>query len=59
MEWQGKQCFMTFLEDYKKNPSMAQPYLTLSLYDELLDTKDIVLMRGEVGQHLKVQEGKV
>ncbi|KAJ1653102.1 hypothetical protein IWQ61_006704 [Dispira simplex] len=42
------QCFFTPLLEYKTHGESAKPYLTLSHYTELRDTKGIVLMRGEL-----------
>jgi hypothetical protein len=33
--------------EYKKNPSGAQAWLSVALYTELLDDKDIALMRSD------------
>ena len=48
-EFQGNQCSLTFLEDYKKNPKTAQPYMTMRIYEDLLVSKGLALMRGDVG----------
>lgn len=37
-----------FLEDYKMDPSAAQPLLTISVFDDLADTKDVVLLRCDI-----------
>lgn len=52
-EWQDKFCIFTFLEDYKKNPSLAEPYLSVALYDDFLDRKQLVLVRGDFSGHLR------
>lgn len=59
VQFQGKQCFMTYLEDYKQNAAGAQPYLTISMFDEMLETKSIALLRGEVTNQLTKPEAKV
>lgn len=59
VQFQGKQCFMTYLEDYKKNTQGAQPYLTLTFFDEMVETKGVALMRAEVTNMLTRAEGKV
>lgn len=59
VEFQEKQCFLTYLEDYKTNPSRAQPYMTLSLFDELVETKRLALLRGEMTNHLTKKEAKL
>lgn len=38
----------TGLEDYKARGSQAAPYLTASFYTEFAETKDVVLIRGDV-----------
>lgn len=58
-QWQDNHCIFTFLEDYKRNPSTAQPYLAITLYQELLPIKGIVLVRGDIAiQHLQKLEGE-
>lgn len=51
-EWQDKFCIFTFLEDYRRNPSKAEPYLSVALYDDLLARKQLVLVRGDFSGHL-------
>lgn len=38
----------TGLEDYKARGTQAAPYLTTTFYTELSETKDLVLIRGDV-----------
>ena len=38
---------MTFLDDYKRNPALAPPWLSVLLFDELLPSKAVALMRAE------------
>lgn len=38
----------TGLEDYKARGTQAAPYLTSTYYTELAETKDLVLIRGDV-----------
>jgi hypothetical protein len=52
-EWQDKFCIMTFLDDYMKNPSGAEPYLSIALYDDFLARKQLVLVRGDFTGHLR------
>ena len=49
---------MTYLEDYKKNPLRANPYLVLTCFDELARTKGIALIRGDVIGQLNKDEGQ-
>ena len=39
---------LAFLEDYKMDPAAAQPLLTISVFDDLADTKDVVLLRCDI-----------
>ena len=39
---------MTFLEDYRRNPELAQPWASVHVFDELLTTKGVGLIRAEV-----------
>ena len=39
---------LTFLEEYRKAPEMAQPWASVHLFDELLTSKGVGLMRAEV-----------
>lgn len=50
---------MTYLEDYKQNAAGAQPYLTITMFDEMLETKGLALIRGEVTNQLTRPEAKV
>lgn len=38
----------TFMEDYKRQGSNAQPYIVFTLFTELLFNKGIVLGRGDI-----------
>ncbi|GAU14589.1 hypothetical protein TSUD_96530 [Trifolium subterraneum] len=38
----------TGLEDYKARGTQASPYFTVSYYTELAESKDLVLIRGDV-----------
>lgn len=39
---------ITGLEDYKARGTQASPYFTITYYKEFAETKDIVLIRGDV-----------
>lgn len=42
-------CFLlTYLEAFKENPGLAPPCLTVSLYDDLVESKDIGLLRADI-----------
>lgn len=49
---------VTYLEDYKRDPSSAEPYLSLTLFNELVETKGLALIRGEVTNRLSRDEAK-
>lgn len=49
---------LTYLEDFKKNPLTANPYLVLTFFDELVRTKGIALMRGDVIGQLNKDEAE-
>lgn len=44
-------------QDYKVNPGGAQPYATISVYDDLVDSKGLGLIRADITPNLtkKVQ----
>ena len=51
-EWQDKFCIFTFLDDYRRSPSTAEPYLSVALFDDFLPRKQLVLVRGDFSGHL-------
>jgi ATP11 protein len=55
-QFQGRNCLITYLEDYKRDMSSAEPYLTLTLFDELVEQKGLGLIRGEVTNRLSRDE---
>lgn len=56
-QFQGNACLFTYLEDYKKNPQSALPWLAIHLFDDLMDTHSICLARGEFSKpHLTKPE---
>jgi ATP11 protein len=52
-EWQDNYCIFTFLDDYKRNPLTAEPYMSVALYDDFLDRKQLILVRGDFSGHLR------
>ena len=50
---------MTWLEDFKKNPLNANPYLVMTCFDELLRKKQRALLRGDIISHMTKEEGSV
>lgn len=59
VQWQGRQALCTFLDDYKQNSQNAMPYLTLTFFDDFVETKAIALMRADVTQHMSKTEAKM
>eukprot|EP00966_Prymnesium_polylepis_P111650 2583057-Prymnesium_polylepis.1 len=41
---------LTFLEEYQKNPQAAMPWASVLLFDELLTSKGVALVRAEVAE---------
>lgn len=39
---------LTGLEDYKASGTQASPYMTVTFYTEFAESKDLVLIRGDV-----------
>ena len=54
---QQKSTILTYLEDYKRNPLNANPYLVLTFFDELITSKNLALLRGDVISHMSRLEG--
>lgn len=59
LQFQGAQALCTFLEDYKRNAANAMPYLTVTFFDDFVDTKGIALVRADVTNQMSQTEGKV
>ena len=39
---------LAFLEDYKMDPAAAQPLITISVFDDLAEKRDVVLLRCDI-----------
>ena len=39
---------LTSLEEYQRSPTLAQPWASVHVFDELLSTKAVALLRAEV-----------
>jgi ATP synthase F1 complex assembly factor 1 len=49
-------CFLlTTLDAYRENPSQAPPCMTISLFDDLVQSKELALLRGDVANVLEKQ----
>ena len=46
-QFKGQTTLITHLEDYKRSAEAAEPYLAITVHDELIKTKDIALVRGD------------
>ena len=53
---QEKHILFTYLEDFRNNPETALPYLAITLYDDFKDSKDLVLVRGDVSDMMTKHE---
>ena len=47
---------LTYLEDFKKNPISANPYMVITCFDELVRPKGVALIRGDVISQLSKDE---
>ncbi|RUS14472.1 ATP synthase mitochondrial F1 complex assembly factor 1, partial [Endogone sp. FLAS-F59071] len=54
LQFSYHQCVFTSLLEYKTKGAGARPYLTLTHYPDLLPTKGIVLMHGELADSPRV-----
>jgi len=54
---QEKSFVLTFLGDFQRNPTAANPYMVLTCFDELLESKGLALIRGDLISHLDEDEG--
>ena len=49
---------LAFLEDYRMDPARAQPLLTISVFDDFVDSKDLALVRCDIiAQGIDEDEG--
>ena len=47
----------TYLEEFKRDPATASPWLTLAVYDEFCQDKEVALVRGDFTPNLTKAEG--
>jgi ATP synthase mitochondrial F1 complex assembly factor 1 len=48
-QYQDSCWLVTYLEDFKRNPAGAQPYMTVTIYDDLVaGGKNSILVRGDL-----------
>ncbi|ETV94925.1 hypothetical protein H310_11571 [Aphanomyces invadans] len=55
-QFQDKCFLLTTLDAYRENPSQAPPCLTVSIYDDLVSSKELALVRGDVANVLDKPE---
>lgn len=56
---QEKSNLFTYLEDFKKSPTTARPYFVLTFFDEIVASKGIALVRGDIiDQHVTRKEAE-
>lgn len=53
LQFQSHQCNLTSLLEYKTKGEKARPFLTITHFPELMEEKDIVLMRGDINDNPK------
>ncbi|OQR87744.1 hypothetical protein ACHHYP_08083 [Achlya hypogyna] len=58
-QFQDKCFLVTTLDAYRENPAQAPPCLTVSIFDDLVASKDLALLRGDVANLLDKQEADV
>ena len=55
-QFQENMFILTYLEEYKRNPASAQPWMQITLYDELVKEKAIGLYRADFIPNLNKAE---
>ena len=56
-QWSAPHFLLAYLEDYKTSQSSAPAWMAVSAYDNMLEDKDLGLLRGQVSlDHLTKQE---
>merc|ERR1719378_833871 len=57
-QYQDNIFLLTYLEDFKTNPATAKPWQSLCLYTELLEEKDLCLLRSDYLPNLDNEDAK-
>lgn len=57
-QFQAPHFIFTYMEDFRKDPHAAEPYFAVTFFDDFMDRKDIVLVRGDFSGHLTKQDAK-
>ncbi|CAM9563882.1 unnamed protein product [Heterosigma akashiwo] len=55
-QFQDRHVLVTYLEDFKSNPNGAQPWLVISAYSDLVESKGLGLVRGDITPNLSSLE---
>ena len=55
-QFQQNMFILTYLEEYKRNPASARPWMQITLYDELVKEKAISLYRADFIPELSIPE---
>lgn len=53
---QEKSFIYTFIDDFRKGPERSSPYLVVTLFEELLFKKGVILVRGDIINELSQSE---
>ncbi|KAJ1624617.1 ATP11 protein-domain-containing protein [Pavlovales sp. CCMP2436] len=56
MQHKEQSLCLTFLEEFKKSPETATPWVFATLYDDLLESKGLALLRADFMPHLITKE---
>ena len=49
----------TYLEEYKRNPDTASPWLCVAVFDDFVEDKSMALVRGDFTPNLSKVEGEL
>ena len=51
-QFQPPHCIFTFMEDFQRNPQLAEPYFAMTFFEDFKDSKGLVLVRGDFSGHI-------
>lgn len=55
-QFQPPYCLFTYLEAFQRDPTRAEPYMAVTFFDDFLERKGIVLVRGDFSGHLTKED---
>ena len=58
-QFQQNVFLLTYLEEYRKNPNTASPWISIAVYDELTSTKGLGMLRADFMPNLTKREAEV